>query len=151
MEKAYICPICGSNIRYYKKLRRGLSRFCWSCGHGVIPLATPQVRNERVMRLKRVIAEWYYLKDTHNAPVVPFDEQDSNVQDFYSRIATNEIPKLLHGYISNHGWLGNVVRGCIRDFINAHGVQLNGQNYNSLAKRIISRIKGQISSEGYKP
>ena len=93
------------------------------------------------MRLKRLVAEYLYLKE--HSDIDLFDQASSNTQDYYCRTACQEIPALLHGYISNRGWLGKLVRGCIRDFINVHGVELNKDNFNSLAKRIISRIKGQ--------
>ncbi len=93
------------------------------------------------MRLKRLIAEYIYLKEHTNT--VPFDETDSNIQDRYCRLASAKIYPMLHGYISNGGWLGKLVRSCIRDFINTHGVELNNQNFNSLAKRIISQLKGE--------
>lgn len=100
------------------------------------------------MRLKNMIAEWLYLKDCVSESIIPFDKQNSNVRDGYCRKAVVEIPNLLSGYISNRGWLGKLIRGCIRDFINAHGVELSAENYNSLAKRIISRIGAQIREEG---
>jgi len=99
------------------------------------------------MRLKRLIAENMYLKEHTN--VTPFDKADSNTQDRYCRLASAEIHPILHGYIGSRGWLGKLVRGCIRDFVNAHGVELNNENFNSLAKRIISRLKGQLDEQEY--
>jgi len=93
------------------------------------------------MRLKRLIAEYLYLKE--NTSITPFEKTSSNKQDAYCRAANQEIPALLHGYISSRGWLGNLVRGCIQEFMNAHGTLLTKQNYDSLAKRIISKLEGE--------
>ncbi len=96
------------------------------------------------MRLKRSIAELLYLRDNRSPNILPFDKQGSNIQDSYCKAALREIPSLLSGYISNRGWLGHLIRGCIIDFINTHGQVLNKQNYDSLAKRIVSRVKAGI-------
>jgi len=93
------------------------------------------------MRLKEIIAEWYYLKDSSNS--VPFAKQDSNVRDFYHKIAGGEIPSLVSSYFSNRGVVTKIIRGCIQGFVNAHGVQLTKENSESLVKRIISQIRNQ--------
>lgn len=99
------------------------------------------------MRLVELIAEYYYLKDTNNAPIVPFKAQDSNVRDFYFKTAYNVIPQLIHSYLSQGTWLGKLVRGSIRDFINSHGTLLDKNNFNSLAKRITRNISGKVKTE----
>jgi hypothetical protein len=99
------------------------------------------------MRLVDIIAEYYYLKDATDSPLIPFAKQESNVRDFYFRIAYHQIPQLLHGYLTQHAWLGNLVSGCITNFINSHGVELNKTNYNSLAKRITTNISGAIKTK----
>ncbi len=55
------------------------------------------------MRIKEIIAEWHYLKDMKDNPVIPFCEQESNVRDAYFRIAGAELPQLLGGYFGNKG------------------------------------------------
>lgn len=98
------------------------------------------------MKLVDIISEYYYLKDTNNTPFIPFKEQESNVRDFYYRIAYNNIHQLIASYISQQSWLGKLIRGCISSFINNHGMELNKNNYNSLAKRIITTIGGTIKT-----
>lgn len=96
------------------------------------------------MRLKEIVAEWHYIKDADNKPEISFDKQDSNVRDFYFRIAVKELPTLLGGYFGNGNKLANLIRGCILNFIDAHGNTITKQNYDSLAKRITSNIRGII-------
>ncbi len=102
------------------------------------------------MRLVEIVAEHYYMKDCDGRPWTSLLGQDSNVRDYYFGIAYREIPALISSYISQHGWLGKLVRGCIRSFINAHGVTLDRSNCESLAKRIVREIqasKGKGNSE----
>ena len=93
------------------------------------------------MRLKEIIAEWYYLKDSSNS--VPFVKQDSNIRDFYHKIAGDEIPRLVSSYLGNKGAVAKIIRGCIQNFVNAHGIELTKENSESLTKRIISQIRNQ--------
>jgi hypothetical protein len=96
------------------------------------------------MRLKEIVAEWLYLNDTSIPNHIPFREQVSGVRDCYYRLAIKEMPSLLSGYISNHGWLGKLIRGCIQDFINSHGTTLNKESFGSLEKRITAGIQAEI-------
>lgn len=89
--------------------------------------------------LRRIIAEWFYLKE--NKLGIPFDEQDSNIQDYYCRIAKNKIPQLVAGYWRKEGIFVKIVRGSIRSFINSHGLELNKENSESLVKRIVSGMR----------
>jgi len=93
------------------------------------------------MRLVTVVAEWLYLQDTGYNSGVRFLNQDSNVRDFYSRKAQARLPRLLTGYLSNKGMVANVIRGSIRDFVNAHGDTITKENMESLAKRILSNMR----------
>src|SRR3972149_6061211 len=93
------------------------------------------------MRLKEIVAEHLYLEATNYNPICPFVEQDSNVRDFYCRLAADKLPHLLSGYFRGKGYLTKLIRGCIRDFINAHQVILNEDNSESLVKRIVSNLR----------
>jgi len=93
------------------------------------------------MRLASIVAEWIYIRDKGYKPEVRFDNQDSNTRDHYFRVAHNEMQYLIQGYIGNKSFLANVVRGSIRDFVNAHGNTLTSENTESLAKRILSNIR----------
>ena len=94
------------------------------------------------MRLKGIVAEWHYLKDNAGEPqIVPFDKLNSNERDRYSRIAANELSHLMAGYLSNKGSITKLIRGCIRGFVNAHGLELNKDNAEILVKRIISQLR----------
>ena len=94
------------------------------------------------MRLKEVIAEWHYLKEEiREQRIVPFAELNSNVRDRYFRTAYNELPHLVASYLGNRGAITKLIRGCIRNFINAHGVELNKGNAESLVKRITSQLR----------
>ncbi len=95
-----------------------------------------------LLRLKEIVAQWYYLKDeTKDMQIVPFRELNSNVRDRYSRIAAGQLQQLMAGYLSNKGSITKLIRGCIKDFINAHSIELNRDNAESLVKRIISQLR----------
>ena len=94
------------------------------------------------MKLKEIVAEALYLKDTKHTPFFPFHEQDSNVRDYYHKNATEEIPQLLSSYFGNgkSQMYYRFLDGCITNFINQHGETLNGTTKASLIKRIISNL-----------
>jgi len=98
------------------------------------------------MRLKEIIAEWCYLKDYSNS--VPFTKQDSNIRDFYHKIAGVAIPRLMSSYLGNRGITTKIIRCCIQDFVNAHGVELTKENSESLTKRIISQLRNHRPDDG---
>ena len=93
------------------------------------------------MRLKEVVAEALYLKDTEYKPFIPFKQQDSNVRDYYHKVATDEIPPMLSSYFRNgkSQMYYRFLNGCITNFINQHGI-LNETTKGSLIKRIISNL-----------
>ena len=96
------------------------------------------------MRLIDIIAEWQYMTDRNNAPAIVFSEANSNIKDFYYKLARQEVRHLISSYLSQRAWLGKLIRGCITDFINSHGPVLDKDTYNSLAKRIVRSIQGQV-------
>lgn len=51
------------------------------------------------MNLRYILAEYFYQKDARDSPVIPFHKQDSNVKDFYLRIASETLPALISGYM----------------------------------------------------
>ena len=94
------------------------------------------------MKLKEVVAEALYLKDTEHKPLIPFPQQDSNVRDYYHRVATIEIPQMFSSYFRNgeSQMYYRFLNGCITNFINQHGDTLNETTKGSLIKRIISNL-----------
>ena len=97
------------------------------------------------MKLKRVIAEYLYLKN--NSSILSFGETCSDTQDYYCRAASREIFPLIASYVSSKSWFSRIIKGSIQEFINAHGVNLNLQNCNSLSKRIVSQVKATEKQE----
>lgn len=91
------------------------------------------------MRLKEIMAEWLYYIDANRNPLVPFNEQDSNIRDFYHKIASEKLAGLVCSYFRLSPFC-KFIGGCIQDVVNAHGNTINEDFKNSLSKRIVSRI-----------
>lgn len=96
----------------------------------------------KAMRLKEIVAEHLYLEATNHNPVCPFNEQDSNVRDFWHIEAFEEIPRILGSYLTSKGNLYKVIDGAVKSFLEAH-IELNLINRGSLTKRIIKAIKNE--------
>ena len=97
------------------------------------------------MRLKELIAEYYYLKwASKDNFIPPFKDCDSNVRDKYHRQAYQAIPQLIAGYLSDNQHTAKIIGGCIKNFIHSHGDKLTLQNYSSLTKRIISNLRNNL-------
>ena len=92
-------------------------------------------------RLVAIVAEWLYIQDKGYNVGTRFANQDSNTRDYYFRDAHNKVQRLIQGHISNKGFIANIVRGSIQDFINVHGCELTRENMESLAKRILSNMR----------
>lgn len=92
------------------------------------------------MRLVELVAEWNYLRDNEGALMIAFREQESHIRDFYFRIAYNDIPELIAGYLKNNGVISKRIRGSIKSFLDAHG-QLTEESIGSLEKRITSGLR----------
>ena len=95
------------------------------------------------MRLKEIVAGHLYLEDTDHKPVVPFQEQDSNVRDFYHKEASHILYRLISSYLTSRGNIHRVVNGAVKSFLDAHQ-QLTAENRGSLTKRIIMAIKNNV-------
>jgi len=94
------------------------------------------------MRLKEVVAEHLYWEDFDKKTGCLFKEQSSNVRDFYFKVATDELAKMLPSYLSNNGYLTRIIRGAVKDFTNIHKL-LTIENSESLVKRIVSNLRKQ--------
>lgn len=95
------------------------------------------------MKLREIIAEYLYIKDG----LAKFDVADSNTRDLYFRKATDIMPSLLSGFLGSKGNITKIIRGQIKSFILAHGNTLTIQNSDSLVRRIVDSIKGDIKSD----
>lgn len=89
------------------------------------------------MKLTELVARGLYSQTNLNEP---FDKLDSNIKDFYSRCARNEIPKLMCGYFKRGGKLDNAIKGAIIDANNSHSFGLTDININSICKRITRQM-----------
>ena len=85
------------------------------------------------MRLKGIIAEWLYYIDAERSPAIAFNEQDSNVRDYYHRMAVGKLPQLTRGYFGAK--FERLIAGAIQDVLNTHG-EITKDNKGSVAKRI---------------
>lgn len=71
----------------------------------------PTKEYKEIIEVRVPVRFYWNPDDTFDG--IEFGEFQTNLQDGYCRIARNNIPQLLAGYISNKGWLGNVVKGSI--------------------------------------